>query len=85
MLDVSDRPEGPYYLMPYMSKGSLATLLGPGKPLDAETILRIARGLAEGLAYAHDRGITHREEYPKVRNILRGREYPKNILRGRES
>jgi serine/threonine-protein kinase len=68
VLDVSDRPEGPYFVMPYMAGGSLAGKIQPGEPLQAETILPVARAVAEALLHAHTRGITHRDLKPS--NIL---------------
>ncbi len=68
VLDVSDRPEGPYFVMPFMSGGSLADKIKPGEPLQPETILPVARAVAEALHHAHTRGITHRDLKPS--NIL---------------
>lgn len=68
--DVSDRAEGPYFVMPYYEKGSLANRIKPGQPLNAETILDIATQVAEGLAFAHRSGIIHRDLKPA--NILLG-------------
>lgn len=68
VLDVSDRPEGPYFVMPFMSGGSLADKIKPGEPLPPETILPVARAVAEALHHAHTRGITHRDLKPS--NIL---------------
>jgi serine/threonine-protein kinase len=66
--EVSDRPEGPYFVMPYMAGGSLAQKIKPGEALPADTILPLARQVAEALQYAHGRGIIHRDLKPS--NIL---------------
>jgi len=68
VLDVSDRAEGPYFVMPYMSGGSLADKIKPGEPLPSQTILPIASAVAEALQHAHSHGITHRDLKPS--NIL---------------
>ena len=68
VLDVSDRPEGPYFVMPYMAGGSLAEKINLGEALQAETILPVVRAVAEALQHAHTRGITHRDLKPS--NIL---------------
>jgi serine/threonine protein kinase/sugar lactone lactonase YvrE len=70
VLEVSDRPEGPYFVMPYFARGSLATIIRPGQAMDAVTVLDIARQVAEGLAFAHRHGIIHRDLKPA--NILIG-------------
>jgi serine/threonine protein kinase/sugar lactone lactonase YvrE len=66
--DISDRAEGPYFVMPYFEKGSLANRIKPGQPLDSESILDIAAQVAEGLSFAHRSGIIHRDLKPA--NIL---------------
>ncbi len=68
--EISDRAEGPYFVMPYFEKGSLANRIKPGQPLDTETILNIATQVAEGLGFAHRSGIIHRDLKPA--NILLG-------------
>ena len=68
VLEVSDRPAGPYFVMPYYERGSLASLLRPGQPPGAEFVLDIALDIAEGLHFAHRRGIIHRDLKPA--NIL---------------
>ena len=65
---ISDRVEGPYFVMPYFEKGSLASRIKPGQPLDTESILDIAAQVAEGLSFAHRSGIIHRDLKPA--NIL---------------
>ena len=68
--EISDRPQGPYFVMPYFEKGSLAGRIKPGQPLDTESILDIAIQVAEGLSFAHRSGIIHRDLKPA--NILLG-------------
>jgi len=68
VLEVSGRPAGPYFVMPYYERGSLAAQIRPGQPLDAVFILDMALDIAEGLQFAHRRGIIHRDLKPA--NIL---------------
>lgn len=68
--EISERPEAPYFVMPYFEKGSLANRIKPGQALDFETILDIATQVAEGLSFAHRSGIIHRDLKPA--NILLG-------------
>jgi serine/threonine protein kinase len=70
VLEVSDRPQGPYFVMPYFERGSLAQRIKPGQGLDSPAVLDIAIQVAEGLQFAHRRGIIHRDLKPA--NILLG-------------
>ena len=70
VLEVSDRSEGPYFVMPYFERGSLAHRIRPGQPMEAGAILDIARQVAGGLGFAHRHGIIHRDLKPA--NILLG-------------
>ncbi|MGA3179424.1 MAG: protein kinase [Verrucomicrobiota bacterium] len=72
VLEISDRAAGPYFVMPYFERGSLAACIRPGQPLDPVFILDIALPIAAGLQFAHRRGIIHRDLKPA--NILRAGE-----------
>lgn len=55
--------------MPYIEMEFIESSLAAKKfPLELETALRIVTGIAEGLQYAHTRGIVHRDIKPE--NIL---------------
>ena len=64
VLEVSDRPTGPYFVMPFMTGGSLASHMSPGEPFATHRILRIGQQIANALTYAHRRGIIHRDIKP---------------------
>ncbi|MFL5505387.1 MAG: protein kinase domain-containing protein, partial [Gemmatimonadales bacterium] len=57
-----------YYVMPLVEGESLRERLVRDGKLPAEEALRLAREIAEALAYAHKRGIVHRDIKPA--NIL---------------
>jgi serine/threonine-protein kinase len=57
-----------YYVMPVVEGESLPARLAREKQLPVEEALRLAREVAEALAYAHERGFVHRDIKPA--NIL---------------
>ena len=57
----------PYFTLEYLDGGALASRLRDG-PLPAANSGQHHRQLAEGLAYAHDKGIIHRDIKPA--NVL---------------
>ena len=57
-----------YYVMPFVEGESLPARLAREKQLPIAESLRLAREVAEALAYAHQRGIVHRDIKPA--NIL---------------
>jgi len=70
VLELSDREQGPYFVMPFFEEGSLARRIRPGQPMEAGIILGIAIQVGEALQFAHRRGIIHRDLKPA--NILLG-------------
>jgi formylglycine-generating enzyme required for sulfatase activity len=68
VLEVSDRLAGPYFITPFVQRGSLAQLLRQSEPLDYEVTLSTALQVADALAYAHERGVIHRDLKPA--NVL---------------
>jgi eukaryotic-like serine/threonine-protein kinase len=57
-----------FYVMPYVEGESLRERLARHKQLPVEEALRIAREVADALAYAHARGVIHRDIKPE--NIM---------------
>jgi len=53
-----------YMAMEYIEGAELRSLLLPAKPLPVPRALSIAAQVAEGLAYAHERGVVHRDIKP---------------------
>lgn len=68
VLEVHDRPEGPYLVMPFYEDGSLAGRLQSGKPLLAGETLSVASDIAAALRHIHEQGLIHRDVKPG--NIL---------------
>ncbi|HUQ79839.1 MAG TPA: protein kinase, partial [Gemmatimonadaceae bacterium] len=57
----------PYYTMPYVEGESLRVRLGRG-PLGTSEVVSILRDVTRALAYAHERGVVHRDIKPD--NVL---------------
>jgi serine/threonine protein kinase len=58
----------PFYIMPYVEGESLFARLERERRLALDDAVRITRDVAAALAYAHDRGVLHRDVKPE--NIL---------------
>jgi len=68
LFDYGEVAGRPFMVLEYLAGGTLEDRLRQGAPLpDAETE-EIARGVAAGLAHAHDRGLVHRDLKPS--NVL---------------
>lgn len=65
--DVGEEDGQPYFVMRYMNGGSLAGEIEKGK-FSIEDAARIIEKVANGLAYAHKKGVVHRDLKPD--NIL---------------
>ncbi|CAN5915493.1 hypothetical protein BH11GEM2_BH11GEM2_04490 [soil metagenome] len=57
-----------FYVMPFVEGASLRERLGDGRALPRAEALRILLEVAEGLSYAHARGLVHRDIKPE--NIM---------------
>jgi serine/threonine-protein kinase len=62
--DVGKSGDVVYMAMEYIEGVELRTLVGEGKPLRIAQALSIAAQVAEGLAFAHQRGVVHRDIKP---------------------
>ena len=62
--DVGKNGDIAYMAMEFVEGVELRSLLSGGRPLSAAQAISIAAQVAEGLAYAHERGIVHRDIKP---------------------
>ena len=62
--DVGKSGDVVFMAMEYIEGVELRTLIGEGKPLRVAQALSIAAQVAEGLAFAHQRGVVHRDVKP---------------------
>ena len=67
LYDYGEADDRPYMVLEYLPNGSLEERLKDRPLADAET-MRLATGLAAGLAHAHERGLVHRDLKPA--NVL---------------
>ena len=66
IIDYGEIEGSPYLVMPYLMGGTLKSLLG--KPLPWQKVVSLLLPIADALAYAHQKGIVHRDVKPG--NIL---------------
>jgi serine/threonine-protein kinase len=69
--DVGESDDVPYLAMEFLEGHELAALIAEGRALPLEQTLDIAVQMAEGLAYAHEHGVVHRDVKPANVMILR--------------
>jgi hypothetical protein len=67
VLSAGDTNGLPYYTMPFVEGESLRSRVAQG-PLPISEVVGVLRDLAKALAYAHDRGVVHRDIKPD--NVL---------------
>jgi len=66
-----------YMAMEFIEGQELRALLAPGQPIPPRQAISIAAQVAEGLAFAHERGIIHRDIKPA--NIMIAPDLPAKI------
>jgi serine/threonine-protein kinase len=64
VFDWGEGTGGPYLVLEYLEGGSLFDMLGREEQLSPAQAARMGSQAAEGLAYAHGRGIVHRDVKP---------------------
>jgi eukaryotic-like serine/threonine-protein kinase len=64
VFDWGEDDDGPYLVLEYLEGGSLFDILNLGRRLTPAQAARVGAQAAEGLAYAHARGLVHRDVKP---------------------
>jgi len=62
--DIGKSGNTAYMSMEFLDGQELRAFLEPGKPIELARAVSIAAQVAEGLAYAHERGVVHRDIKP---------------------
>src|SRR6185503_13500295 len=68
LYDSGDAGGALYYVMPYVDGESLRARLARDGELPGDEAVRLAREIADALAYAHSHGVVHRDIKPE--NVL---------------
>ncbi len=68
--DIGKSGDVAYMAMEYIEGVELRSLLNAGQPLPLAQAVSIAAQIAEGLAYAHERGVVHRDIKPPNLMVL---------------
>jgi eukaryotic-like serine/threonine-protein kinase len=64
VFDWVEDPDGPFLVLEYLAGGSLRDLLDRGARLSPAETAQVGGQVARGLAYAHTRGLVHRDVKP---------------------
>jgi tetratricopeptide (TPR) repeat protein/tRNA A-37 threonylcarbamoyl transferase component Bud32 len=72
LIDSGEAGGLPYFVMPYLEGGSLRDRLDREGELPIEEALQIAAEVADGLDYAHEKGVVHRDIKPSNILLYRG-------------
>jgi serine/threonine protein kinase len=70
VFDFSDEGDAPYLVMELLEGTSLAERLAHGPPLTLDAKLDVVIQLCEGLQFAHDQGVVHRDVKPANIRLL---------------
>jgi hypothetical protein len=77
VVDADPDCQRPWLATAYVEGKSLAQAIRDQGPMDTESVLRLAAGLAEGLAAIHQAGVIHRDLKPS--NVLLAADGPRII------
>lgn len=66
--DVGEVDSTPYFVMTYADRGSLATLVADGAPVDPGRVVDLVTQAGIGLSMLHEQGVVHRDVKPE--NLL---------------